>query len=208
MAPPERRRVPGQHVQRRRQADDRLRHRRRAGGRGGDRRHEHRRGRVDLRAAASNFAIARLTADGSLDNTFSSDGKHAVSLGADDVATSVAIQGDGRIVVGGYTDANGDDDFAVVRLNADGSLDNSFGGDGKAVADFPGEQQAFALALQPDGRIVMAGSTNILAGDLDLAVVRFAGDTAGLSVAVTDGVRVGDGRRAGVVHDPGVQRRS
>ncbi|HVK12342.1 MAG TPA: hypothetical protein VM597_26550, partial [Gemmataceae bacterium] len=139
-------------------------------------------------AASSNFGIARLTADGSLDNSFSFDGKQSVTFGSADYATSVVIQGDGRIVVGGYTDFLGDNDFAVARLEADGSFDDTFNGIGKAAADFPGEQQAFALALQPDGRIVMAGSTNIFAGDLDLAVVRFAGDTAGLTVSVTDGV--------------------
>src|SRR4051812_3639436 len=71
--------------------------------------------------------------DGSLDPSFSSDGKVITSVvgGADDYARAVAVQQDGKIIVGGYTDNGSAADFAAVRYNADGSPDMSFGSGGK-----------------------------------------------------------------------------
>jgi uncharacterized delta-60 repeat protein/uncharacterized repeat protein (TIGR01451 family) len=133
------------------------------------------------------FAVLRLTAVGSLDTTFDGDGKQVVSIGAKDVATAVAVQPDGRIVVGGYTEGVLLNDFAVVRLDADGSLDTTFSGDGRAIVAFLGDEQAFGLALQPNRRIILAGST-IQGGNTDFALARVEGDTAGLSVTISDGV--------------------
>src|SRR5262249_43071817 len=79
---------------------------------------------------ASNFAVARYLTDGTLDTSFSGDGKAEVDFGAADFCTGLAIQNDGKIVLVGYTSANGSglnpNDFAVARLNADGSLDATF----------------------------------------------------------------------------------
>ncbi|MBA1243568.1 M10 family metallopeptidase C-terminal domain-containing protein [Pseudomonas japonica] len=70
------------------------------------------------------FSVVRLNANGSLDTTFSSDGKAAFAVGLeDDSVRSVAVQSDGKILLGGGTDG----DYGVVRLNADGSLDRGFG---------------------------------------------------------------------------------
>jgi uncharacterized delta-60 repeat protein len=105
-------------------------------------------------APARDFSIARLNPDGSLDPSFSGDGKRTVDIG-DDVAYDVAIQPNGKIVVAGSSSG----DFAVARLKPDGSLDRTFSGDGIATAGFSGSNGdgAQALALQNDGRIVLGG---------------------------------------------------
>ncbi len=110
------------------------------------------------------FAVARYNTDGSLDTAFDGDGLVTFDfLGTIDIAAAVAIQGDGRIVVAGRT-FNGLEKFAVARLNTDGSLDNSFDGDGKLTThDFipsqVGGSSATAVLIQPDQKIVAVGNT-------------------------------------------------
>ena len=109
--------------------------------------------------ASKRFVLLRYNEDGTLDPSFSGDGKKFTSFtpGAD-AATGVAIQGDGKIVAVGVAGRrNGR--FAVARYNTDGSLDPNFGGDGKVMTDFTsGGDYAFDLALQSDGKIVAAGT--------------------------------------------------
>lgn len=81
-------------------------------------------GTSDTGGFSQDFSIVRLNADGSLDTTFSGNGKATFPVGEEnDSVRSVAVQSDGRIVLAGGTDG----DYGVVRLNADGSLDRSFG---------------------------------------------------------------------------------
>jgi uncharacterized delta-60 repeat protein len=106
------------------------------------------------------FALARHTAEGALDPTFSSDGKLTTDLTPkDDAANSVTIDADGRIVAAGVIGVDGSDPkFAVVRYNPDGSLDTSFSGDGKVTIDVSDRSDnAFKMAIQPDGKIVVVG---------------------------------------------------
>lgn len=77
------------------------------------------------------FAALRLNADGSHDNSFDGDGKVLVDLGVYDYCYSVDIDPNGKIVLGGTIYNGSNWDFAAVKLNANGSLDNSFDGDGK-----------------------------------------------------------------------------
>ncbi len=75
-----------------------------------------------------------------------------------DEADAVALQADGKIVAAGWTQNGGDDDFAVLRYHADLSLDTSFDSDGIASTSFgSGEDRANAVAIQSDGKIVVAG---------------------------------------------------
>ncbi len=104
-------------------------------------------------------AVARLNTNGTLDNTFSIDGKVTTPVGSHAEARAVAIQPDGKIVVAGYYTNGSDDDFLVVRYNSNGTLDNSFAGDGIAGIGFGGIDIAEDLAIQPDGKIVVTGST-------------------------------------------------
>ncbi|HEY1834041.1 MAG TPA: hypothetical protein VGG08_06360 [Solirubrobacteraceae bacterium] len=122
-------------------------------------------------AGGGDFAIARLNADGSLDNSFSGDGKQTVDFGGKDEATGVALTAEGKIVVVGEGGAG--HDMAVTRLNSDGSVDTSFspGTSGKELVDFGGGDSAKGVALQADGKIVMEGSTDAV-GEGDVAVAR------------------------------------
>jgi uncharacterized delta-60 repeat protein len=100
-------------------------------------------------------------------------GKRFSDIGPfDDQATAIAIQSDNKVVVAGSTDANNDSNFAVVRYTAAGALDTSFGGDGIVLTDFGGNDQATALMIQPDGKLVVAGSSDA-GGSTDFALARY-----------------------------------
>jgi uncharacterized delta-60 repeat protein len=104
------------------------------------------------------FAVVRYNANGSLDTSFGAGGKITTAIGpGGDLGYAVAIQSDGKIIVAGQSYISGSDDFAVVRYNSDGSLDTSFDGDGKVTTSFAGYDGARAVAIQPDGKIVVAG---------------------------------------------------
>jgi uncharacterized delta-60 repeat protein len=100
-------------------------------------------------------AVARANPDGSLDDTFDATGEKMFGYGGDDGAAAVALQPDGRIVVAGF--GGPDTRLAVTRLNPDGSFDPGFDGDGTAAIDFGGDDAAYAVALAPNGKIVVAG---------------------------------------------------
>ncbi len=135
--------------------------------------------------APSDFAIARYLSDGQPDPSFDGDGRVITDFlhgGFNDIARGVAIQADGRIVAGGSAarTASGNDVFAVARYLADGSLDASFGGDGRVTTEFrlvPGDDLSADLAnsliVQPDGMIVAAGRAN-LGGFFDPAALALA----------------------------------
>jgi len=132
-------------------------------------------------------ALARYNANGTLDTTFSGNGKQTTDFGGGDNGSrgGLAIQSDGKIVVAGYAWNGTDSDFAVYRYNANGSLDTSFSanGDGVAVGGFGAGRQdwAYDLVLQSDGKIVIAGAT-CDASSCNFAIVRLnsngTGDTA------------------------------
>ena len=122
----------------------------------------------------ADFAIARFDSTGALDTTFSDDGKQTFDFGSPaDTAAGVVVQPDGRIVVVGHGGPGGDNVF--VRMNSDGSLDQSFGNGGVTVADLGGDEFPRRMALQPDGKIISVGSTS---NNLDFSAVRLLGDAA------------------------------
>lgn len=112
---------------------------------------------------ATDFAVARYNADGSLDSSFGAGGKVLTDVGEYDKGNAVRIQPDGKIVVGGYaTVGSGSsefNDFVLLRYNVDGSPDSGFGDGGKVVTDMSeGEEDwGYGLELLPDGKIVLAG---------------------------------------------------
>jgi uncharacterized delta-60 repeat protein len=128
----------------------------------------------------SRFRVARYQADGTLDGTFSGDGKVRTRMGdGEGSATGIAIQANGRILVAGYTDVPhefGDPfrpKFALARYLEDGSLDPSFGGDGRVTTGSRLGLVAEDVAIQADGKIVAAGHTFF--GDGRFALARYAG---------------------------------
>ena len=143
---------------------------------------------------AAEIALVRLLADGSPDNSFGTGGKVTTAIGTlDDHATAVAVQPDGKIVVAGSTLINGSGmAFALLRYNADGTLDNSFSGDGVQVDDISaGYDEAYAVALQPDGKILVAGYTNNGSSD-DFALLRYTTDGALDNSFSGDGIETTD----------------
>lgn len=124
----------------------------------------------------TDFAVVRYNSNGSLDTTFSGDGKVLTPIGTSfDEAFSVALQVDGKIVVAGSSSVTGGSNFAVVRYNSNGSLDTTFGGTGKVTTPVGTAQAAAAaaVAVQADGKIVVAGYAYNGSGDTDFAVVRY-----------------------------------
>jgi uncharacterized delta-60 repeat protein len=120
-------------------------------------------------AGAFSFAVVRYNSDGSFDASFDGDGKVTGIFGSFSSATSVVLQSDGKIVVAG-TAYDTESDFALVRLNADGSLDASFDADGKLTTDFGYYDFGNDVALQANGKIVAAGVSNsILSTDFALS---------------------------------------
>ena len=130
--------------------------------------------------SGGDFALARFNPNGTLDPTFGSDGIVTTDVdprdGEADEAHAVAIQPDGKIVAVGVA-GTGDTftDFAVVRYNADGSLDTSFDGDGIVLTDVAIDggtdfSNAWAVALQDDGKVVVAGEIEY---SLGFALVRY-----------------------------------
>jgi uncharacterized delta-60 repeat protein len=109
------------------------------------------------------FALARYDRNGNLDTSFDGDGRVVTDVGSslDDIAFSVALQADGKIVAAGGADHEGASDFALVRYTKQGALDTSFGTGGIAYTDFGGtDDGVFSVAIEADGHIVAAGLTN------------------------------------------------
>ena len=120
------------------------------------------------------MAVARLLApEGTFDPSFGAgaNGRSLANFGGTDIANAVTLQPDGRIVVAGSSDAAGIGDVAVARLLPGGRLDDSFGDGGKTLVDLGSGDAARAVALQPDGKILLAGSSGDTDND-DFAVVR------------------------------------
>jgi len=105
---------------------------------------------------SSTFAQA-----GALDNSFNGTGKVTTRVGnLDGFGECAVVQPDGKIVVAGYATNGINYEFAVVRYNTDGSLDNTFGSNGQVITYFPdSDSYGYAVALQADGKIVVAGTS-------------------------------------------------
>ncbi len=114
-------------------------------------------------------ALMRLNADGGIDTTFGDDGTAIASF--DFEPTGMLIQGDGKILVAG----SGDGATTLARFNGDGSVNTSFGGDGQVVSDIhPGRGVIVSnspIALQPDGKIIVAGSDGASSSHLALVPI-------------------------------------
>ncbi|MCY2953312.1 MAG: hypothetical protein NTU53_15230, partial [Planctomycetota bacterium] len=125
---------------------------------------------------SSGFALARYNDDGSLDPTFGSGGLVTTAFGNLNARIAgMALQADGKLVVAGTCYSEGvNADFALARYNLDGTLDGTYGSGGKAITDFHGDtDKAYGLAIDSQGRIVVAGSSNTAGGDLDFALARY-----------------------------------
>lgn len=142
----------------------------------------------DLEGINFDFAVTRYNPNGTLDATFDGDGKFVNDFAGNnefDWANAVALQVNGKILVAGVAfHNNGADDFATLRLNPNGSIDTSFNGSGKILTDFgvlngggfTGDH-AYAIKIQTDGKIVVAGDGETEPNrQHDFVLARYIGD--------------------------------
>ena len=126
-----------------------------------------------------NFAVARYNTNGSLDNSFGTGGLVLFDAGTEsDAAWALALQDDGKIILGGsvYNQNTTFDDYALVRLNSDGTPDNTFGTGGLVITDIDGYwDNAYAMVLQTDGKILLAGE-GYITSNRKVCVVRYNTD--------------------------------
>jgi len=112
------------------------------------------------------FALARYLPDGSLDAAFGTGGRVVTSVGGLRVAHALVRQSDGKLVAAGWGAVPGSlRDFALARYLPSGALDPAFGAGGTVMTDFDGlSDQASALVLQPDGKLLAAGGATVREG--------------------------------------------
>jgi uncharacterized delta-60 repeat protein len=125
------------------------------------------------------FAVTRYNANGSLDATFGSGGIVLTPAAGNVHGEAVALGPGGTILVAGSVDSGSA--FAVVRYDASGSLDPTFGSGGIVTTAVGTASNAYAVAAQADGKVVAAGFGNIgppFSGISDFAVVRYEGTVA------------------------------
>ncbi len=134
------------------------------------------------------LVLFRYKSDGSLDSTYDNDGivTGVVLPAQNQYPYSIALQSDGKTVIAGTSYGPTDNDFVVLRFDTTGSLDLSFDGDGMTYTNFSGEDIAYGLAIQPDGKIVVAGQGN--GGNNDFIIARY------LSNGTLDAAFDGDGK--------------
>ena len=134
--------------------------------------------------ANASIVVTRLDPDGSSDPSFDSDGTALVELDGEDRAQAAALQADGKIVVAGSVTEGTRSNPAVTRLNANGSPDASFAGDGTTLLDYNGSGSANDVLVQSDGKILLAGSGG---PNTDIAVTRLNSDGSPVSGFGVDG---------------------
>jgi len=120
--------------------------------------------------------VIGLSQPGTLDINFDGDGMLTIDKGMEEYASSVAIQSDQKIIVAGYEGFGAVLDFSVVRLNPDGSLDNTFGTGGYVTLDINASiDLAYDVHVQPDGKILLTGFSNV-GGLGNMVIVRLESD--------------------------------
>src|SRR3954453_19778169 len=115
--------------------------------------------------AGASYSGTATAAPGDLDSSFAGGGKLTFAPGGkQSEIDDVAVQPDGKLLLAGWIDQGSNLDFLVVRLNPNGSFDQSFGSGGIATMSFPSKgtsnDTASGVAIQPDGKIVVAGTAH------------------------------------------------
>ena len=113
-------------------------------------------------SSGNDFMIVRYNSDGILDNTFGLNGIVTTEVGSSgNFAQALAIQGDGKIVVAGYSSNGSNNDFALVRYTPDGTIDSTFGSNGKIITPIGTyHDHIIDVVIQSDGKIVACGISN------------------------------------------------
>ncbi len=142
--------------------------------------------------------VVRFTTRGKLDPSFGAGGRVLTQVSYSFDARSVVVQPDGNLVVAGTAGAADDEGFALIRYTADGKLDPSFGSGGKVISDFdPYRGEALgALALQPDGKLVAAGTSEGTGHEENVSIVARYTKAGSLDPTFGRGGTVVNGRQA------------
>ena len=126
-------------------------------------------------ANGNDVALLQFDSNGALDTTFGTNGVVTtnVSAGSSDRASAIVLQPDGKVVVAGRSFVSSTSDVLLIRYHSDGTLDTTFGTGGIVTTDVNGLDAAFGVAVQPDGKIVVAGETYVGGMHDDILVVRY-----------------------------------
>ena len=140
------------------------------------------------------FFVIRYSSTGTIDSSFGTNGVATTSFdsGSTDYCTTMAVYNN-KILLGGSTNANDTSAFALAQFNMDGTLDNSFGKNGKTTTTFVSKTSAAALVVQSDGKIVMAGTTTVRFKGSDLrslALARYNGSSNNVADTTVKNVSV------------------
>lgn len=130
---------------------------------------------MDTDVENSQCVVARFNPNGSIDNTFGTDGKTTFALSGDpyEQIWDIALQPDGKIIAAGTTGPlETNPDNLVLRFNTNGTIDDTFNGNGYVITDWSTDDRVYAVAVQENGRILLAGASKL-------------GATSGLAFAVT-----------------------
>jgi uncharacterized delta-60 repeat protein len=152
------------------------------------------------------IAMVRYDSGGTLDNTFGTGGKVTTDFGTgSDFARAVALDADGKILLAGGATFDGRFRFAVMRYNSNGALDTTFGADGTGTVSTKintgdTDHLGFSMAIQPDGKIILGGSSTSIDEDSGSAVVRYNSNGILDTTFGTDGIVTTDffGKNDGV----------
>ena len=146
--------------------------------------------------ALAGLSSVALAGSGDPDPTFDGDGKLVLDLGPTGAGEGVAVQGDGKILVAGGDRIPAQtvsmNSLRVSRLNADGSLDTSFGKNGSTDFDFGQPTVTSGMTIAPDGHIVLVGTTQSAGGNADVALARANPDGGADTSFGPKGFRVAD----------------
>ncbi len=142
---------------------------------------------VNASSTAFEIFAVRLMPDGSYDNSFGTNGIARYDIGVgDDYAIAVVLQPDGKMIIGGGTNDNStiaNEDFLLLRINEDGSLDQSFGNNGIVVTEISSSYERIVdMELQSDGMLLVAGTAKIGSSE-DIAFARYH---TGLNISVPE----------------------
>ncbi|MXN93297.1 T9SS type A sorting domain-containing protein [Flavobacterium sp. Sd200] len=140
-------------------------------------------------ASGKDFALVRYLEDGSPDTTFGTNGIVITDFyGGEDQANAIIVLPSGKILAGGFATNNGQKDFAVVRYNANGTLDTTFNSTGKLTTHYYGDDRINAMVRDAATEAIYAvGSTGNAQGNLDIAVLKY--NNNGLNTSFdTDGI--------------------
>lgn len=134
-------------------------------------------GDCELPGGEEYCVVSRCMSDGQDDTDFGNSGTTLIDYGSQlNHGRAVQLQADGKIIVGGYANTGGDDFFTIARLLDDGTLDLTYGTNGKSFCTFSGgNAQVRDLTMQADGKVILAGIASN-GTDSDMAMVRYKTD--------------------------------